>query len=256
MTASVRTLAILALVLGVGAWLVPAASIAGGEDPPPGFLSLFNGKDFTGWKVPEGDNGHWKVVDGVIDYDAESEAEGSKHLWSEKEYGDFILRVDWRIKETPWVNPRTKIVMPDGSDKKGPDGKAIDIAVPDSDSGILYRGPDGDQANIWCWPIGSGEVYGYRTNEEMPPHVRAGVVPRLNADNPIGEWNTFEIRLKGSRLNVVLNGISVIENAELPGLPERGPIGLQHHGSKGDDGEWQSPPALVQFRNISIKELK
>ena len=41
-----------------------------------GFTSLFNGKDFTGWKVPEGDNGHWKVVDGVIDYDAKSEAKG------------------------------------------------------------------------------------------------------------------------------------------------------------------------------------
>jgi hypothetical protein len=195
-------------------------------------------------------------VDGVIDYDAESQAERrSRTLWSEKEYGDFILRVDWRIKETPWVNPHAKIVLPSGLNKKGPDGKEIDIAVPDSDSGILYRGPGGDQANIWCWPIGSGEVYGYRMNEEMPPHVRAGVVPRVNADHDIGQWNTFEITLKGDRLNVVLNGISVIENAELPGLPERGPIGLQHHGDKNEAGEWVSPPALVQFRNISIKEL-
>ena len=61
--------------------------------------------------------------------------------------------------------------------------------------------------------------------------------------------------MKGDRLTVVLNGTSVIENAEIPGLPERGPIGLQHHGNKGPDGQWQSPPALVQFRNISIKEL-
>ena len=35
-----------------------------------GFVSLFNGRDLSGWKVPAGDNGHWKVVDGVIDYDA------------------------------------------------------------------------------------------------------------------------------------------------------------------------------------------
>jgi hypothetical protein len=47
----------------------------------------------------------------------------------------------------------------------------------------------------------------------------------------------------------------VIENAELPGVPPRGPIALQHHGSK-KDGRWVSPPALVQFRNIAIKELK
>ncbi|MGD8896786.1 MAG: DUF1080 domain-containing protein, partial [Acidobacteriota bacterium] len=103
MTTSVRTLTVVALVLGVGVLLAPAAAVAGGDDPPPGFVSLFNGTDFTGWKVPEGDNGHWKVLDGVIDYDAESEAEGDKSLWTEKEYRDFVLRVDWRIKETPWV---------------------------------------------------------------------------------------------------------------------------------------------------------
>lgn len=256
MTTSVRTLTVVALVLGVGVLLAPAAAVAGGDDPPPGFVSLFNGTDFTGWKVPEGDNGHWKVLDGVIDYDAESEAEGDKSLWTEKEYRDFVLRVDWRIKETPWVNPRAKIVMPDGSDKKGPAGKAIDIAVPDSDSGIYMRGTSKAQVNVWCWPIGSGEVYGYRTDGEMPPHVRAGVVPRVNADHAIGEWNTFEIWLQGDRLTVILNGRSVIEGAELPGLPERGAIALQHHGSKGDDGEWQAPPALVQFRNIAIKELE
>src|SRR5262249_2266204 len=40
------------------------------DGPPAGFASLFNGKDLSGWKVPEGDGGHWKVIDGVIDYDA------------------------------------------------------------------------------------------------------------------------------------------------------------------------------------------
>ena len=49
--------------------------------PPSGFRALFNGKDFTGWKVPEGDNGHWKIIDGIIDYDAESEAKCDKNLW-------------------------------------------------------------------------------------------------------------------------------------------------------------------------------
>ena len=72
-----------------------------------GFVPLFTGLDFRGWKVPEGDNGHWKVVKEVIDYDAESEsAAQDKNLWSEREFGDFQLVVDWRIKETPYVNPR------------------------------------------------------------------------------------------------------------------------------------------------------
>jgi len=60
---------------------------------PRGFTSLFNGRDFAGWKVPEGDGGHWKVINGVIDYDAESEAKGDKSLWAAGEFGDFTLRV-------------------------------------------------------------------------------------------------------------------------------------------------------------------
>src|SRR5438552_18667752 len=86
----------LAMVLS---WFV-ASSLALGQtadnEPPPGFIALFNGNDFTGWKVPEGDGGHWKVVDGVIDYDAESEGKGDKCLWTQREFGDFVLNVDWR----------------------------------------------------------------------------------------------------------------------------------------------------------------
>jgi hypothetical protein len=80
------------------------------------------------------------------------------------------------------------------------------------------------------------------------------VTPKINADNNIGEWNTFKITMIDNRLTVQLNGKTVIENAQLPGIPESGPIGLQHHGSKRN-GEWVSPPSLVQFRNIFIKEL-
>ena len=219
-----------------------------------GFVSLFNGRDFTGWKVPEGDNGHWKVVDGVIDYDAQSEASGDKNLWSAEEFGDFTLNVDWRIKETPYLNPNVPIILPDGTHKRDETGAPIRTTVPDSDSGIFLRGTGKAQVNIWCWPVGSGEVYGYRMDQNMPAEVRAGVTPRLHADRHIGEWNRFEITVHGDRLTVVLNGETVIENAQLPGIPPRGPIALQHHGSMRD-GEWQGPPSLVQFRNISIKKL-
>ncbi len=229
---------------------VPLASAA-----DPGFVPLFNGKDLAGWKVPVGDGGHWKIVDGVIDYDAQSEAPAGKDLWTAVEYGDFVMRVEWRIKETPYTNPNVPIIRFDGTHKKGPDGQEIKLAVLDSDSGILLRGSSKSQVNIWCWPTGSGEVYGYRMDEKMPTAVRTGVTPKANADKDIGQWNAFEITMKGDRLTVVLNGTTVIENAQLPGVPAKGPIGLQHHGQK-KDGVWTGPPALVQFRNISIKELK
>jgi hypothetical protein len=252
LTRSIRAIPLL-LVLAVAA----GAAVAAARQVPAdaeGFVSLFNGKDLTGWKVPAGDNGHWKVVDGVIDYDAQSEAQGDKSLPSEREFGDYVLRLEWRIKETPYVNNQVRIIMPDGSHKKGPDGQDVRISVPDSDSGVYMRGFGKAQVNIWCWPVGSGEVYGYRMDQKMPAAVRAGVTPRVLADKNVGEWNAFEITMRGDRLTVVLNGTTVIEKAQLPDVPARGPIVLQHHGGKKGD-QWVSPPSLVQFRNIRIKPL-
>lgn len=221
---------------------------------PPGFKSLFNGRDFTGWKIPEGDGGHWKVIDGVIDYDAQSEAKGDKSLWGVEKFGDFILRVDWRIKETPYINPNVPYILPDGTHARDTKGKEMRMALPDSDSGVFLRGSGRNQVNIWCWPIGSGEFYGYRTDPKQPAHIRAGVTPRTQADKPVGQWNRFEITMRGDRVTVVLNGKKVIDNAQLPGIAATGPIALQHHGGKRN-GKWNSPPALLQFKNIFIKEL-
>ncbi|MCA8999953.1 MAG: DUF1080 domain-containing protein [Planctomycetaceae bacterium] len=218
-----------------------------------GFVRLFNGTDLSGWVIPEGDNGHWQVVDGVIDYDASSEAQGDKNLWSENAYRNFILKLDWRIKETSGLYD-TPIVLKDGSYLQDKDGKNITIKRPNADSGVYLRGTSRAQLNIWCWPIGSGEVYGYRNRQEDPV-VRAAVTPRINADNPVGEWNTFEIILLENRLTVLLNGKMVLENSELPDLPEAGRIALQHHGGPNPDGTFKPASSLVQFRNIWIKEL-
>lgn len=245
-------------MLTIALFLSLGAGLNAQECPNPGgipesFEILFNGEDFTNWKVPEGDNGHWKIIDGVIDYDAGSEA-SVKDLWTEREFQDFILYVDWRIKETPYVNPNVPIILPDGTHKRNAEGEEIRMKVPDSDSGIYLRGSSKSQVNIWCWPIGSGEVYGYRMDRNMPAKVRSGVTPSTLADNHIGEWNTFRIELQGDRLTVNLNGQRVIDKAQLPGIPASGPIGLQHHGNMVN-GAWVSPPALVQFRNIYIREL-
>jgi hypothetical protein len=231
----------------------PLPLFAASSKPAAGFTSLFNGKDLTGWVAPEGDNGHWKVLDGVIDYDARSEAPGDKNLWSEKEYGDFVLKLDWRIKETTGLY-NVPTVLPDGTHKQGPDGKDIITPTPNADSGIYLRGTSKAQINIWCWPIGSGEVYGYRMDKTMPPAVRAGVTPKVNADKPVGQWNTFEITMRGDRLTVVLNGKTVLDKAQLPGIAAKGKLALQHHGGF-KDGKYSPASSLVQFRNISIKEL-
>jgi Domain of Unknown Function (DUF1080) len=243
------------LASGLAVSLGPAVATTHGQsEPPPGFVSIFNGKDLSGWKIPVGDNGHWKVVDGVIDYDAGSEALKDKNLWSEKSYKNFVARVDWRIKSTPYISKNMRIVMPDGRDKRDENGNPIRITAPDSDSGFILRGSGKAQLNIWCWPVGSGEMYGYRTDPKMPPEIKAAATPKVNADNDIGQWNTFEVTVQGSTVTVVLNGKTVIEKITLPELPAEGPLGLQHHGGV-KDGVYTGIPALVQFRNIYVKEL-
>ncbi len=217
-----------------------------------GWVSLFNGKDLAGWKIPENDNGHWKVIDGIIDYDACSEAKKKKNLWTEKEYGDFTLKIDWRLKKTTGEY-NMKHILPDGTYKKDENGKVITFKKPNADSGIFLRGSSKAQVNIWCWPVGSGEVWGYRNNKKVSPEVRAGVTPKMHADNPVGEWNSFEITMKGDRLTVILNKKKVIDNAQLPGVPEKGPIALQHHGGM-KNGVMSAASSLIQFRNIYIKE--
>lgn len=244
-----------AFLLSPALFVVAADKPGALNQPPPGFTVLFNGRDFTGWKLPEGDNGHWKVLDGVIDYDAQSEAKGDKNLWTEKEFKDFTLRIDWRIKETTGLYP-VPTVLPDGTHAKGPDGKDIITPTPNADSGIYLRGTSKAQLNIWCWPIGSGEVYGYRMDKNQSPEVRAGATPKVKADKPVGEWNTFEITMQGDRLTVLLNGQTVLDRAQLPGVPERGALALQHHGGKNaKTGEMSPASSLLQFRNIYIKEL-
>ena len=220
--------------------------------PPPtpeiaeadqGFVSLYNGLDLRGWKQAAGHAGHWQAKDWILDYDGKSAAE-DKNLWTLKSFRDFQLIVDWRLTGVP-QKKSVPVILPNGDYAKNADGSRRMVEVPDAgDSGIYLRGSDRAQVNIWCWPIGSGEFYGYRDDGQMPDAIRAGVTPRVQADKPIGQWNRFIITLRGERVTVVLNGQTVIENARLPGIPAEGPIALQHHGDS------------IQFANLYVRELK
>jgi hypothetical protein len=232
----VRLLAVLA------ALTLFVAHAARGEDklntPPEGFTALFNGKDLTGWKglvgnpktraamsaeelatkQEEADKRafqHWTVQDGILVYDGT----GKISLCTAKDYGDFELFVDWKIKER-------------------------------GDSGIYLRGTP--QVQIWD-PFtnpntkngeekGSGSLWNNKENPRFPDVL---------ADNPIGEWNTFHIKMVGEKVTIHLNGKKIVDNVTLENFWERdkpiyatGPIELQDHGN------------TLYFRNIYVKELK
>lgn len=223
---------------------LPSTNPSSDETTPlaEGFRSLYNGLDLSGWKAEPGHQGHWQPKDWILEYDGKSEA-ANKHLWTEQEFGNFVLIADWRFPRQPALK-KVPVILPNGDDAVDDDGRQKMAEVPDAgDSGLYLRGTDKAQVNIWSWPIGSGELWGYRTDTNQPPDVRVGGTPRVRADAPLGHWNRFVITLRDDRLTVVLNGKTVIENARLPGIPPRGPIGLQHHGDP------------IQFANLFVKEL-
>ena len=210
-----------------------------------GFVPLFDGDSLERWNVQEGHRSHWVLRDGVIDYDGRAEQKRNldKSLWTNDSFGEVQLYVEWRLPAEPTMKPHP-IVLYNGDFLLDDNNKRITRLRPDAgDSGILFRGILECQANIWCQELGSGEINGYRVNRKLPQAVRRSCIPLVNADRPMGEWNSFLITLADDRMTVVLNAQQVLESEQLPELPARGPIGLQHHGDP------------VQFRSIWVKEL-
>lgn len=223
--------------------LATLAFSAGAEErplntPPEGFTALFNGKDLTGWKGLVGNpktraamkpeelaeaqavadknaHEHWKAEEGILVFDGKGDS-----LCTAKDYADFEFYCDWKIK-------------------------------PKGDSGIYLRGIP--QVQIWD-PFTSpnaatGEEKGsgslWNNTEGKNPRF-----PDVLADNPIGEWNTFHIKMVGDKVTIHLNGKRVVNNVTLENYWERdkpcyatGQIELQNHGN------------TLYFRNIYIKEL-
>jgi hypothetical protein len=219
-------------LLALSALLIAAsstASHAADNTPPEGFVALFNGKDLQGWKglvkdpparakmsaeelkreqakADEDMRAHWKVEDGTLVFDGKGQS-----VCTAKDYGDFEMLVDWKIKE------------------KG-------------DSGIYLRGTP--QVQIWdatANPVGSGGLYNNQKNPSTPSKV---------ADKPVGEWNTFRIKMVGDKVTVHLNDQLVVDNVTMENYWERdkpiyptGQIELQNHGN------------TLYFKNIYLKEL-
>ena len=222
------------------------------SDPAPdGFAPLFNGRDLAGWReVPDQPMRvsssteaapairHWTARDSILEHDGKA-----GDLWTEGEFGDFTLRLDWRWPDRPGWEEFPLITF-EGEEQRVDGRPVTERALDAGDSGVFLRGLRKAQVNLFCYPVGSGEVRDYRTNPKLIPEQGRAVTPNRQADAPIGDWNRMEITLRGNRLTVALNGVAVITNAELPGLPARGPVGLRHgHGR-------------IEFRNLFVRELR
>ncbi len=191
-----------------------------------GFTPLFNGKDLDGWVLKGGRGPGYVVENGVI----VCPADGGGNLFTEREYANFILRLEWRL----W----------DGGNN------GIGIRAPLTGD-VAYSGMEiqvlDDEAEVYQKiPIKPTQYTGsvYDVFPARPGHVKRN-----------GIWNEYEITANRRRVKVVLNG-ATITDADLdtvkdpavlkkhPGLSNRsGHIGLLGHGTR------------VEFRNLRVKEL-
>jgi hypothetical protein len=220
----ISLLVVLCMVLAVGSLAAAAPKV-----PPAGFTQAFNGKDLTGWKGLVGDPEKRAKMSAEELSKAQADADQKMRdhwkvqddmlaydgkgdsLCTAKDYANFEMYVDWKIEA------------------KG-------------DSGIYLRGSP--QVQIWdpaMWPVGSGGLY---NNQKNPKD------PLVCADNPIGQWNTFYIKMVGEKVTVKLNDKLVVDNVTLENYWDRskpiypkGQIELQNHTSP------------LWFRNVYIKEL-
>ncbi len=185
---------------------------------PQGFKALFNGRDLNGWKgllFPPNDNPvkraklspdqlaaaqkkadesmrqHWHVVDGALEFDGKGLS-----LATAKDYRDFEMLVDWKIK-------------------------------PQGDSGIYLRGSP--QVQIWDNPIGSGGLYNNQKNPSKPTKVADNPIGQWNTFRILMQGQKVTVFLNGE---LVVHDVTM-ENywdRSQPIFPT-GQIELQNHGN-------------------------
>ncbi len=185
-SANATRIARLFAVLGV-AFLLAAE---GRGEPLP---EVFGGADFTGWKVPAG-NQWWSVEGGVLKARSDPTQQGSV-LWTEKTYQNFVLEIEFRFGSG---TVDSGVFVRD-------EGQQIQIGM----SGSLMRDMTGSP---------------YIPTEKGYPVEATGVKELLKPDG----WNQMTIVAKGPHYSVWLNG-SPVMSYRSPSAVEQGPVGLQLH---------------------------
>jgi HEAT repeat protein len=195
------------------------------EEISDGFVSLFNGKNLDGW---QGNKTDYYAENGELVVNPKMGGHGN--LFTEKEYSDFVFRFEFKL--TPGANNGLGIRAPLEGDAAylGMELQILDNTAP------IY-------ANLKEYQY-HGSVYGT-------------IAAKRGFLNPVGEWNSQEVIVKGTKIKITLNGEVILdgdiadarENGtkdghEHPGLKRiKGFIGFLGHGSE------------LFFRNIRIKDL-
>jgi hypothetical protein len=210
------------------ATLAPLRSAFAAED---GFAPLFDGKTLTGWKNPY-EWGRAEVVDGEIRLTAEKKF----FLVTEKSYNDFVFEGE--------------IMLPEGKANSG----FMFRAHVEKNKVFGYQAEvDGDENRKW-----SGGLYDEGRRKWFISPNKDAAADKAAADASVAAfrkragdsfkrhgWNTYRITCQGKKIKIEVNGVVTTDVED--DKDASGPIGIQHHGEKGQ---------TYRFRNLRIRELK
>lgn len=163
------------------------------EERDAGFVSMFNGRDFTGWRLggkespPKQLPANWKVEDGVI----KLSGGGSPHLASAQSYGDFEMRFEWRGVKDKY------------------------------NSGFFIRSGEN---------VGANQInLAYRHEGAFLGGKLTGAKEVPDLQKPAGEWNEWRVLVVGEKVTFWCNGQLAWEATGIK--PAEGYIGLQAEGA-------------------------
>lgn len=213
--------------------LIGALAIAGvldtqilAQQKPPKEIPLFNGKDLTGWKAFLADPNVkpeevWSVQDGILI------CKGTPlgYIYTEKEYRDFILKLEWRWAPDKKPGNSGVLLRVHGEHKIWP--RSVEAQLMYMNSGDFWL--------IDGYPMDTDPQY---VDKNVPRHRWR----HKTTEKPQPAWNEYEIIVKGDRVTLKVNGELVNEgwNAEV----RSGHIALQSEGGE------------IHFRNIRLIPLE
>jgi len=236
---SVRCLPLLCLNLALVIALPHSAAAEGPGNDDAGFVSIFNGKDLSGW---EGDKGFWSVVDGVITGETTKE-HPAKHntflIWRDGgNLDDFELRLKYRIPSgNSGIQYRSEEFAPFRIK-----GYQADFEAGDTYSGILYeeggRGilcPRGEKVEIDS--AGKKQATKVSDSKQLQQAIKKN------------DWNDYTIIAQGPHLIHKINGQTMSEtiDKDAKNSKKQGLLALQLHAG---------PPMKVEFKDVQLKRRK
>jgi hypothetical protein len=217
--------------------LTLAAMAAHAADPD--FISIFNGKDLTGW---EGEPKLWSAKDGVLRGETTAPQKGNTFLmWRAGTVKDFELKIKFRIQNgNSGVQYRSKdlgkfVASGYQAEVENKQGK---VGFLYEEKGRKYLANVGEKVEVG--PDGKPKVTG-SLGDKQKDFVNKGYYKDK-------DWNEYRIIARGNHLEHWLNGFKTIEvtDNDSKGRALEGILALQIHGG---------PPMLVEFKDILLKNL-